>query len=107
MNKNNRRAIRNTLENLPKGLDDTYAEVMNRIAGQNIEDKELAEEVLLWISYAARPLSVLELQHALAVEEKDSKTDVDALPDEEIMISVCAGLVVIDTESSTVRLVRT
>jgi len=34
---------------------------MTRIEGQNPEDRELAEKVLSWISYAFRPLSIIEL----------------------------------------------
>ena len=107
MSKNNRKAIRDALNHLPKGLDGTYAEAMTRIEGQNPEDSELAKKVLSWISYAFRPLSITELQHALAVETGHAEIDLDALPDEEILISVCAGLVILDKESNTVRLVRT
>lgn len=106
VNKNNRKAIYMALENLPKGIGDTYDEAMERIRAQNPDDKELGENVLLWISFALRPLSIVELQHALAVDDTTTNTDLDALPDEEIIISVCAGLVTIDNESSTVRLVR-
>ncbi|MCJ1478158.1 hypothetical protein MMC13_006834 [Lambiella insularis] len=106
VNKNNRKAIYSALNNLPKGISDTYDEAMERIRAQNQDDKELGENVLLWISFAFRPLSIIELQHALAVDDTTTDTDLDALPDEEIIISVCAGLVVVDNESSTVRLIH-
>lgn len=107
MSKHNRKAIRDTLRHLPKGLENTYAEAMCRIEGQNQEDRELAEKVLSWISYACRPLSITELQYAVAVEIGETEIEIDALPDEEILISICAGMVVIDIESNAVRLVRT
>ena len=112
VSKNNRKAVREALSNLPKGLDDTYEEAMVRINGQNQEDRELAEKVLMWITCAKRPLSVRELQHAVAIEDGDTETDFESFPDEEILISVCAGLVTIDaetkqsTETKEVRLVR-
>ena len=106
VSKNNRKAIRIALENLPKSIEATYDETMQRIEAQNQEDRELADKVLSWISYALRPLSITELQHALAVDEYSTKTELDALPDQEILISVCAGLVVVDDESNAVRLVR-
>lgn len=106
VHKNNRKAIHDALEKLPREVDDTYEEAMKRIQGQNQDDAELADQVLLWICFARRPLSIVELQHALAVDESSTSTQWDALPDEEIMISVCCGLVVIDEESSIVRLVR-
>ena len=106
MSKNNRKAIRDALEHLPKGLDSTYAEAMTRIDKQNRDDRDLAENVLSWISYAVRPLSITELQHALAIEKGHTEIDLEALPDEEILISVCAGMVTLDKESNIVRLVR-
>lgn len=106
VNKTNRKAIRDTLKHLPKSLDDTYAEVINRIKAQQQEDRELAEKVLSWVCFACRPLTVVELQHAVAVEEGDTDLELDALTDEETLLSVCAGIVAIDTESNIVRLVR-
>ena len=104
--KNNRRAIYDALKSLPRGYDATYQEAMQRIQAQNEDDRQLAKEVLSWISYAMRPLSVTELQNALAVQPGDSDLQADALPDEEILLSVCAGLISIERESDTVQLVR-
>jgi len=106
MTKHNLAAVRKALEVLPKEMDDTYDEAMERIEQQNKDDKELAKQVFSWITHAWRPLSVKELQHALAVIPGMTCMDPDALIDEEILTSVCAGLVVIDEESSTVHLVR-
>ena len=102
----NRRDVRIALENLPKGVDDTYDEAMQRIRNQDEEDARFAERVLYWISYALRPLSVIELQHALAVEVGDIDVDNEAFPDEDLLVSVCAGLVTVDQESNIIRLVH-
>jgi hypothetical protein len=48
----------------------------------------------------------LELQHALAVEVGDSRLGEDNLERIERMVSVCAGLVTVDEESSIIRLVH-
>jgi Ankyrin repeats (3 copies)/Ankyrin repeats (many copies) len=87
-------------------LDDTYGEAMNRIWTQDDEDVKLAGQVLSWISYALRPLTIIEIQHALAVEPGDEDFDEDALPDQDILVSVFAGLVAIDQESNIIRLVH-
>jgi hypothetical protein len=55
------KAVRQALEALPKKLDETYDEAMIRISNQNTDEKELADKVLLWISYALRPLLLTEL----------------------------------------------
>ena len=102
MGKHNSAAVRRALENLPKEVDDTYDEVMERIQQQNQDDKELAERVLSWIVYAFRPLSVIELQHALSVLPGTTCLDLEAMIDEDILTSVCAGLVVITHEECRV-----
>ncbi|KAI9878016.1 MAG: hypothetical protein M1830_002174, partial [Pleopsidium flavum] len=106
VHKTNRREVRRALENLPKGVDAAYEEAMERIEAQIEDDKKLAQKVLSWISYAFRPLFLSELQHALAVEPGMTHMDSDAIEDEEILTSVCAGLVVVDEESSIIRLVH-
>jgi hypothetical protein len=79
---------------------------MIRIEGQVTDQEELAKQVLSWITCAERPLTTLELQHALAVEVGESELDEDNLPEIEDMVSVCAGLVTIDEESNAIRLVH-
>ncbi|KAI9768838.1 MAG: hypothetical protein M1840_004652 [Geoglossum simile] len=105
VSKNNADAIREALQHPPEKLEDTYEEAMARILKQSREDRELAFGVISWISFAVRPLSIEELQHALAVRPGDTYLRRGAFPDEEIMISVCVGLVIID-ESGIIRLVH-
>ena len=102
----NSRQVRAALENLPEGMDGTYDEAMERVERQDDSRKELAKRVLSWITYAVRPLSVKELQHALAVMPDTTKLDPDDITDDEILTSVCAGLVVIDEERNVIGLVR-
>jgi Ankyrin repeats (3 copies)/Tetratricopeptide repeat/Ankyrin repeats (many copies) len=104
--KHSRKDVRKALQNLPKELDDTYDEAMERICNQDDEDVQLAKKILTWITYSLRPLTVTELQHAIAVELNDNAIDEEALLDETLMVSVCAGLVAIDQESNVIRLVH-
>jgi hypothetical protein len=104
--KDNIKAVRKALLNLPQELHGIYNEAMNRIRTQAPEKVERANQVLSWISYALRPLTVTEIRHALAVEPGDVKFDEEALPDEDLLVSVCAGLVTIDQESNIIRLVH-
>jgi len=98
--------VLSALENLPEGMDDTYDEAMERIERQVDSRKELAKRVLSWMTYVVRPLSVRELQHALAVVPNTTNINPNAIIDEEILTSVCAGLVVVDQERNVIRLVR-
>ena len=102
----NARQVRAALENLPEGMDGTYDEAMERVERQDDSRKELAKRVLSWITYAVRPLSVKELQHALAVMPNTTYLDPDDITDDEILTSICAGLVVIDEERNVIGLVR-
>jgi hypothetical protein len=106
VSKTNLRAVRDALERLPVGVNATYDEAMERIRRQVEGDRELAECVLSWITYAYEPLSLEALQHALAVIPEMADVDSEALVDELILIDVCAGLVVIDEKGSIIRLVR-
>src|SRR5271155_4562725 len=102
----NARQVRAALENLPEGMDGTYDEAMERVERQDDSRTQLAKQVLSWITYAVRPLSVKELQHALAVMPDTTKLDPDDITDDEILTSICAGLVVIDEERNIIGLVR-
>lgn len=100
------RKFKTTLESLPDDLNVTYDEIWERIKAQNPDDADLAKKVVYWVFHAMRPLTVPELQHALAVESGDTSLDVDSIPDEDLMVSVCAGIVAVQEDSNTVGLVH-
>ncbi|OAP57703.1 hypothetical protein AYL99_08441 [Fonsecaea erecta] len=102
----NCRELRRALRGLPKEFDEVYGQAMQRIHNQDEDQVVLAHKVLWWISYSPRPLTVTELQHALAVEPGDDDLDEDGIYDKEFMVSVCAGLVTVDEESDQIRLVH-
>lgn len=106
VSKRSPKAVRQTLNALPKDLDTTYEEAMSRIEDQNDDQRQLAEQVLLWISFAVRPLLIVELLEALTVEPEARRLDKSNMPDEELLTSVCAGLMVVDKNSEVVRLVH-
>lgn len=95
------RAIRTALKTLPTGsnaYDRAYKEATERIEGQVQDQKELAKQVLSWATCAIRPLTTVELQHALAVEPSDTELGEENLVEVEDMVSACAGLVTVDEE---------
>jgi hypothetical protein len=100
------RAVLDTLKSLPTEVNATYDESMERIQRESLVDRTLAKRVLAWITYARRPLSYEELQHALAVTPEMTNMDTEALVDKLFLIDICAGLVVIDEQSTIIRLVR-
>jgi hypothetical protein len=103
----NVREAREIIRHLPKDTNEVYGDTMKRVEAQPEQSRKLAEQVFSWIIYAYRQLSPEELQHAIAVTSYDMcNMDPDALVDEEILTTVCAGLAVIEKESNIVRLVR-
>lgn len=97
--------VRESLKNLPSGLDAAYDDAWVRIESQLPDEVQTAKEVLSWVSCATRPLSTRELQHALAIEDNLSFLDEDNIPDIEDVLGVCVGLVTVD-EEHVVRLVH-
>jgi hypothetical protein len=67
------RDIKKELERLPRGLDETYGRMLERIMQQPPALQELARKALIWTVYGARPLYVNELREALAIEATDTK----------------------------------
>ncbi|KAF1945219.1 hypothetical protein EJ02DRAFT_60371 [Clathrospora elynae] len=103
------KAVKTSLAKLTKGaaaLDVAYAEAIQRIEGQLKGYRELAKRVLSWITFAKRPLTTTEICCALAVEPEETEIDPDNVPDSEDIVSVCAGLVVVNQESALIRLVH-
>jgi len=63
-------------------------------------------DALMWISHAERPLKPDELCHALAVERGSLDVNADNVPSIGTLLLCCQGLVVMDKEASTVRLIH-
>jgi hypothetical protein len=101
-----RKAVRRALEELPRELDATYDDVIHRMELQSREHVVIAKKVLCWVAFALRPLSITELKHALAIEPGMCDIEDGDLPDDEMMISACVGLVTVESDTKTVRLVR-
>ncbi|KAI1754892.1 hypothetical protein F4782DRAFT_464491 [Xylaria castorea] len=104
-----RKDVRIALSKLGKGsdaYDAAYNDAMTRIKSQLPRHQDLALRTLFWITYAKRPLTTIELRHALGVEWETTEFDENNLPDLEDMVSYCCGLVTVDEERNIIRLVH-
>ena len=97
---------RKALETLPPDLYLSFARIIARIRESSVDQAELGITVLMWLHFARRPLQLVELQHALAVENSHTEFDADNIPSKKALLDCCLGLVVIDDETSTVRFVH-
>ncbi|KAF4997410.1 hypothetical protein FDECE_12088 [Fusarium decemcellulare] len=106
------KALRTALRNLSSGSDGSraydkaYDDAMERIQDQIADRVSLAKEALMWITCAKEQLSPLALQQALATEPGEPEFDEENISQIEDIVSACAGLVTIDAQSDTVRLVH-
>jgi hypothetical protein len=103
------RDVKAALAKLTKGaaaLDIAYGEALHRIESQLEGHRELARKTLSWITLAKRPLTTVEICCALAVEPDEDEVDPENVVTSGDLVSVCAGLVVVDQESAVIRLVH-
>ena len=95
--------IRQTLRDLPVGLVQTYERILLKISNSSFLKQEIALRAFKWTVCSRRPMKAEELQEAVAFGSSDSSWDRDQIPDVDLMIETCRGLLVRDEEDTTVR----
>lgn len=94
--------IRTMLQNLPKDLSETYDRLLGRVMGRQRE--QLIRRMFDWILCSKRPLSVDEMQEAIAFTIDDLYWDESKIPNDMArLIRACGNLVVVDEEITTVQ----
>ena len=88
------------------GLGDAYDATLERIRAQDGEKAKLAMATLMWVCHSERPLQPAELCHALAVEIGLAEFDPRNVPPIATLLGCCQGLITVDKEASTVRLIH-
>ncbi|KAJ6568705.1 ankyrin repeat-containing domain protein [Mycena capillaripes] len=106
MTKQNVAAVKEALSTLSSNLDGAYDAIVKRISHQSEDDRQLALRTLSWVVHAKTPLSPSQLKEALAVEPGATTLDPDRQTDIDIILSLCAGLVVVEEADDQVRLVH-
>lgn len=107
--------VKTALQSLPSGsnvkesTNKTYEELMQRIEQQEDDSRALARHALTWVVFVHSPVTISGLLHAVAIMDNPELVVVptpDYLVDSSHMISVCAGLLEIERETDTIRLVH-
>jgi hypothetical protein len=101
----------NTLNNLVMNVDTRYEEELARVMPLERDQegrRNLIMKTLCWVTFAVRPLSATELELAIAVKKDAISSDDHARirTSVDTPIGLCAGLIVLDQETQTVRLLR-
>ena len=110
--KSNPLKLKRALEKLPDSVEGYYQEAMQRIDAQPPEDRRRGYKVLGLVSRARRPLSLTELQHALAVTsfrdcEIYEETDIIyAIDQAKTILGSTSALVILENDDTEVQLVH-
>ncbi|KAF2680894.1 hypothetical protein K458DRAFT_310647, partial [Lentithecium fluviatile CBS 122367] len=97
--KASKRALLNTLRQLPRTPESLYDDIMLRLETQNSVEVNLARQTFAWVLHAREPPHLHLIQYALAIEPNDVVIDEDGIVDWNTLVSICGGLVVSDSEA--------
>ena len=99
---------RQKLKAITHGLDlkGVYGVTLERIKEQGGEKSRIGMRTLMWISQSERQLQLDELFHALAVDIGSTDLNTERIPSVETLLNCCLGLVTVDREAKTVRLIH-
>jgi len=98
--------VEEALDIMPSGLNDAVEETLQRIQKQPEKRRTLGMNTLMWISHSKRPLRVAELSEALSIRPGESYLNPKFRKRQGLMLACCMGLVIVDKESSVIRLVH-
>jgi len=93
---------------MTNGLEvgDVYGATIKRIKAQDGDKSRLGMTALMWISHAERPPRSDELCQALGVQPGSTELDAGNIPSMSTLVNCCQGLITVDKEASTVRLIH-
>ncbi|EAU81538.2 ankyrin repeat domain-containing protein 44 [Coprinopsis cinerea okayama7 len=86
-------SVKTKLNEFPIGIQGVYVSSLQRIQSQDPESRELAMQILLWLTFARGPLSMQDMRYALAADPETGMFKPERMPDEASVLSVCCGLV--------------
>ncbi|KAF5544724.1 ankyrin protein [Fusarium mexicanum] len=85
-------------------VDQAYDDTIRRLREQHQNSSDLAFRVLAWICCTGWKLPASAIQHGLALREGDTTFHEDGMIDEQLLLSVCCGLVEIPQGTREIRL---
>ena len=96
------KAIRRIIRSLPRDLPATYQRALERVVRNR--KAEVASKMFRWVAAAKRPLSLMEIREAIAVEPCQPFSQQDKLVnDVDQLVPWCGNLLVLDEEEGLVQ----
>ena len=99
-----REGLNKTTDGLGPG--DVYGGMVEQIKEQGGNKLRLGIGALMWITHAERPLGPVGLCHTLAIELDSTDFNPGNVPSITTLVGCCQGLITVDQEGSTVRLIH-
>ena len=95
-------AIRKIIRSLPRDLPATYQRALERVVRNR--KAEIARKMFRWVAAAKRPLSLMEIREAIAVEPcQPSSQEGKLVNDVYQLVPWCGNLLVLDEEEGLVQ----
>ncbi|KAH4161937.1 hypothetical protein HBH43_166710 [Parastagonospora nodorum] len=95
------RDVQEILKTLSTDLDEVWGFCIERLECQSPNRRALAKRALSWVSTALRPLTDIELAHALSYRPGDDDIDSTGCIDVAMIIEVCDGMLHLEPISHT------
>lgn len=94
-----------SLSHISQEMDTFYGDIMERIFNQASPDANLARQVLIWIAFSRRHVTNREITHVISAEVLADVTvsRQGVQMNSELLTTVCAGILTIDSETGTLR----
>lgn len=86
--------LNNQIRNLPKGLTETYEQMLSKI--DNKDDRTDVKTFLRWLIFSIRPMTLAELADTVAVDFSKTEPQYSALrryQDPRKVLEKCSGLI--------------
>lgn len=95
-----------SFEAFPSIAEDFYRQIWCRILEKGPHHVMAAKALLVWVLNASSPLTLEALEHAVTFSSGTYQFDRSRFVPGMLLISLCAGLLILDEESRLVQLVR-
>ncbi|KAH6619563.1 ankyrin repeat-containing domain protein [Chaetomium sp. MPI-SDFR-AT-0129] len=98
--------IRRCLETMLSNHSQAYQSTFDRILQQSDPRREVALKALGWVSKAKQPLTMRQLQHAIAAEDGEDGLGDEDLESPKTILSSCLGRLRLSTTDRTVEFIH-
>lgn len=95
--------MKKMLQTLPESEETTFEEALKRVRRRESQFPDMALHTLSWVAFSLQPVTVQEVRYAYALRKHVGSLNTDYRPSEQQLISSCAGIVVVDSQTGLLR----